>query len=182
MGVLRLEYLGNARIASPWSAVLMADVSGTPDRLLVKVTEGAMWWSLDDRARELIGDVDMVAWTQEGGGRKVRSGCVRRLLAEFEPLDRPEFRRLPDRSAWKGVGRAGMDQSLSAYVGSVMVNSSLRVAKLSEKGRPPWEAAGSGHASVVAWARGAAASAPLTMRAVAEMARIGWGTLMWLPS
>ncbi|TDC07284.1 hypothetical protein E1267_13840 [Nonomuraea longispora] len=103
------------------SAVLMADVSGTPDRLLVKVTEGAMWWSLDDRARELIGDDDMVAWTQEGGYRKVRSGCVRRLLSEFEPLDRPEFRRLPDRSAWKGVGRAGMDQSLSAYVGSVMV-------------------------------------------------------------
>ncbi|GAA1768561.1 hypothetical protein [Nonomuraea bangladeshensis] len=67
-----------------------------PSYILVKVTKGPMWWSLDDRARELIGDDDMVAWTQEGDYRKVRSGCVRRLIEQFEPLDRLEFRRLPD--------------------------------------------------------------------------------------
>lgn len=67
-----------------------------PSHILVKVTDGPMWWSLDDCAREIIGDDDMVAWTHEGSYRKVRSDCVPRLLKEFEPLDRLEFRRLPD--------------------------------------------------------------------------------------
>lgn len=66
-----------------------------PSHILVKITNGRMWWSLDDRARELIGD-DMVAWN-ESGYRTIRTGCVRRLLAGLgDQLDRLEFRRLPE--------------------------------------------------------------------------------------
>ncbi|WP_113705441.1 hypothetical protein [Nonomuraea lactucae] len=66
-----------------------------PTHILVKVTNGRMWWDLDDRARALIGD-DMVAWNAKGY-RTIRTGCVSRLIEGFsDQLDRLEFRRLPD--------------------------------------------------------------------------------------
>ncbi|MEQ4717846.1 hypothetical protein [Nonomuraea sp. B19D2] len=67
-----------------------------PSHILVKVTKGSRWWSLDDRARELIGDY-FVAHNLNTGYAVVRSGCVGRLLEGFrDQLDRLEFRRLPE--------------------------------------------------------------------------------------